>query len=137
MAPISIFIILACLLRLRAHFSTKFTKLSIVWQFSTIMSIFKKKSFSVMYHIGGIPGLRKIFFLEKSFTPKFSQVVFLNIFSKFQKEVLEGICRHVQVHGLRNVGEEQTLPVGLTEAYLTILRIVPVRKTRLFFATLQ
>ena len=88
MAPISIFVIFARLLPLRAHFSTKFTKLSIVWQFSKIMSIFKKKSFSVMYHIGGIPG-RRIFFFEKSFTPKVSQVAFLNIFSKFQKEVLE------------------------------------------------
>ena len=39
----------------------------------------------------------------------------------------------LQVHGLRNVGEEWTPPVGITEAYLTNLRIVPVRKTRLFF----
>ena len=31
MAPISIFVIFARLLQPRAHFSTKFTKLSIVW----------------------------------------------------------------------------------------------------------
>ena len=47
-----------------------------------------------MCHIGGIPG-RRIFFFEKSLTPKVSQVAFLNIFSKFQKEVLEKIWRHL------------------------------------------
>ena len=47
-----------------------------------------------MYYIGGIPG-RRIFFFEKSFTPKVSQVAFLNIFPKFQKELLEKIQPHL------------------------------------------
>ena len=47
-----------------------------------------------MFHIGGIPGRQNIF-LEKSFTPKVSQVLFLNTFSKFQKEVLEDSRRHL------------------------------------------
>ena len=55
-----------------------------------------------MYHIGGIPGRRKHFF-EKSLTPKVSQVAFLNIFSKFQKDVLEGIRRHLTYYwGVEN-----------------------------------
>ena len=43
-----------------------------------------------MFDIGGIP-LKKNFFSENSLTPKVSQVSFLNIFSKFQKKLLEHV----------------------------------------------
>ena len=39
--------------------------------------------------------MKKNFFFEKSLTPKVSQVAFLNIFPKFQKEVLEDFRRHL------------------------------------------
>ena len=52
------------------------------------LSIFKqKKNCHVPYW--GNPRMKKNFFFEKSFTPKVSEVSFLNIFSKFQKEVLD------------------------------------------------
>ena len=52
------------------------------------MRIFKKKKvFQCCTVFGEIPGQRNFFF-EKSFTPKASQVAFLNIFLKIQKEVL-------------------------------------------------
>ena len=59
------------------------------------MSIFKKKKFFSDVPYWGNPRTKKNFFFEKSFTPKVSQVAFLNIFSKIQKEVLEEIWRHL------------------------------------------
>ena len=47
-----------------------------------------------MFHIGGFPGRRNDF-SKKSYTPKDSQVSFLNMFSKFQKEVFEDFRRHL------------------------------------------
>ena len=71
--------------------------------FQHIYEHFNKKSFfgDVLYW--GIPRMTKRFFFKKSFTPKDSQVSFLNIFSKFQKEVLEDFRRHLTYYqGSRN-----------------------------------
>ena len=67
------------------------------------MSIFTKKVFFVDVPYWGNPLTKKIFFFKKCVTPKVSQVAFLNIFSKFQKDVLEGIWRHLTYYwGVEN-----------------------------------
>ena len=53
-----------------------------LWYFGTFMSIFTKKVFSVMFHIGGIPGRRNDFFRKivhaKRFTGFISQYFLKN-----------------------------------------------------------
>ena len=63
--------------------------------FWPIYEHFHKKSFFDDVPYWGNPRTTKRFFSEKSFTPKVSQVSFLNIFLKFQKEVLEHFEPHL------------------------------------------
>ena len=56
---------------------------------------FQEKKFFSDVPYWGNPRTKKKYFFEKSFTPKASQVAFLNIFSKIQKEVLENSKPHL------------------------------------------
>ena len=98
-----IFAIFARLLLPHAHFSSKFTKLSFIWYFTAFMRIFTKKFFRRCAILGESPGDEMIFFLEKSFAPKASQVSFLNIFFKIPK----GGVRRLQAASNLLLGESK------------------------------
>ena len=93
-AWIFILTIFTSLLLPHAYFSSKFTKLSFIWYFSTVMSILTKKFFRRCAILGESPRHEMIFSRKivraKSFTGFISQY-----FSKFQKEVLEDFRRHL------------------------------------------
>ena len=77
---------------------TKFYKV-----FQHIYEYFHKKSFFGDVPYWGNPLTKKIYFFKKCVTPKVSQVAFLNIFSKFQKEVFHKINGHLTTLGIRAI----------------------------------
>ena len=71
-------------------FSSKFTKLSFIWYFSTFMSIFTKKKFYRRCSVlRGTPD--EDYFSEAYFTSKVSLVSFLNTFFKIPKGGLKRV----------------------------------------------
>ena len=66
-------------------FSSKFTKVGFIWYFSTLISIFTKKVFSMMFHIGGIPGRRNDFFLKSRSRQKFHRFHFSIFFQNSKR----------------------------------------------------
>ena len=104
MARIFIFTIFARLLLPLAHFSSKFTKLSFIWYFSTFMSILTKKFFLRCAILGESPGDEMIFSPKNRSCQKLHRFHFSTFFSKFQKEVLEDFRRHLSYYwgGVRN-----------------------------------